>query len=442
MSLQQKTTCFYCKKISSYESDYPSREGGFTTDETALRCALHSQFKCLYCKKFHHFSWLYWCQNKRQLTCGDCNPPILKPLKFWSTTYTYSFHCSLCEENHYDLYYAEYQGTHPWQNRMKRYAKAIIKETSNKEGWTPNQPRGGKKISLEEALRIPNSTLDLREPFTTTKFHSVLIDQEQLKQSDVQDQWEETSNQWIELIDKTTQEDKGDLNRQLIIDPAMWEIIGDVKELAVLDAGCGNGYFSRILAQKGAIVSGVDQSRVFIDFCKKREKEEALGIKYHVQSLEDLVIFENDSFDLIVSNIVFVDVLDYKTAFKEMGRILKSSGRFVWSNLHPIFGRVSNLFYRIPSDTPRNEERLYVMIDRYFDSGGTLISWGTLKPIWQFDRTLSEYVTALKEAGFVIRDIVEPKPSIDVIKKHPRNLAFDTDRIPFFIIYECVKFAD
>ncbi|MFW9778229.1 MAG: methyltransferase domain-containing protein [Candidatus Heimdallarchaeota archaeon] len=340
------------------------------------------------------------------------------------------------------MYYAEYQGTHPWQNKMNQYTNAILKETSSKRRWTPNQPRRGKEITLEDALRIPNSTLNLRAPFRITKFHSDLINQEQLKQSDVLDQWEETSNQWIELVDKTTQEDKGDLNRQLIIDPAMWELIGDVKGLAVLDAGCGNGYLSRILAQKGAIVSGVDQSRVFIDYCKEREEEQSLGIKYFVQSLEDLIMFEDDSFDLIVSNIVFVDVLDYKGAFKEIARILKSSGRFIWSNLHPVFGRVSNLFYRIPSDTPRNEERLYVMIDRYFDSGGTLISWGTLKPIWQFDRTLSEYVTALKQAGFVIRDIVEPKPSFDVIKKHPRNLAFDTDRIPFFIIYECVKLAD
>ena len=93
-------------------------------------------------------------------------------------------------------------------------------------------------------------------------------------------------------------------------------------------------------------------------------------------------------------------------------------------------------------DTPRNEERLYVMIDRYFDSGGTKISWGSMKPIWQFDRTLSEYSRALKEAGFVIREIIEPKPSNDDIKKHPRHLAFDADRIPFFIIFECQKVRD
>jgi hypothetical protein len=60
----------------------------------------------------------------------------------------------------------------------------------------------------------------------------------------------------------------------------------------------------------------------------------------------------------------------------------------------------------------------------------------------QFDRTLSEYTVALKQAGFVIREIIEPKPSKDIIKKHPRHLAFDSDRIPFFIIFECIKYEE
>ena len=81
------------------------------------------------------------------------------------------------------------------------------------------------------------------------------------------------------------------------------------------------------------------------------------------------------------------------------------------------------------------------MIDRYFDSGGTLLSWGTMEPIWQFDRTLSEYTAALRQAGFVIREIAEPKPSNDVIKMNPRHLAFDSDRIPFFIIFDCMKYV-
>ncbi len=439
MKLQHKVTCFYCNKIQAHDFDYPPREGKFTTDETALRCAIHSQFQCSSCKKFHHFSWLYWCEKEQKLICGTCNSPTLKPVSFWGTTYTYCFQCSDCQNEHNDLYYSEFQGTHPWQTKKKRYTKAIINQVDEEENWIPREYREGKSIQLEEALTIPDFALAIRKEKTTVKFHSPLINQEEVNQVEVQNQWELNSSQWIKIVNEISKDDRGDLNRQLIIDPSMWELIGEVKGLRVLDAGCGNGYFSRALAQKGAKVTGVDQSRVFIDYCEKVEQEKKQGIQYLAESMENLNAIDNESYDLIISNIVFIDVLHYRKALIELARVLKPAGRFIWSNLHPVFGRISSIFYRIPMDTPRNEERLYVMIDRYFDSGGTKISWGSMEPIWQFDRTLSEYTSALKEAGFVICEIVEPKPNKDDIKRHPRHLAFDADRIPFFIIYECQK---
>ena len=148
---------------------------------------------------------------------------------------------------------------------------------------------------------------------------------------------------------------------------------------------------------------------------------------------------ESNTFDIVVSNIVMVDVQDYQKAFEEINRVLKSKGRFIWSNLHPTFGSFNQYFYRLPFDTSRNEERLFLMVDRYFDSGAVLTSWGNIKPIWQFHRTLQEYTQALNKAGFLIREIIEPRPSLETIRNNPRSVAFDADRIPFFIIFDCVK---
>ncbi len=439
MGIPKNNTCNYCSTISKYEKHYPIREGIFSVEKKVLRCSWHSQFQCSQCKKFHHFSWLFWCPNKEILICGDCNPPELVPVVFWNTTYTYGFKCPNCGKIHHDLYYSEFLGVHPWQEEEQNTIRCISNDLSKSNKWYPGESREGKKISLEEALRIPNRVSYIRKRIGTVKFHSELISEEQMRQSEVHQQWEQTSKEWLNLIDQVSPDDKGDINRQLIIDPAMWKLIGDVDGLRVLDAGCGNGYFCRILAQRGAIVTGVDHSESLIVYCQKKEKEQKLGIIYFVSSLDSLPMIEDQSFDLIISNIVFIDVLPYKKALEELARVLKSSGRFLWSNLHPIFARITNTMYRLPFDTVRNEERIGMLIDRYFDTGGTLISWGNMKPIWQFDRTLSEYSTALKQVGFVIREIVEPKPDINVIKNHPRELAFDADRIPYFIIYECIK---
>ncbi|MFX0209478.1 MAG: class I SAM-dependent methyltransferase, partial [Candidatus Hodarchaeota archaeon] len=449
--------CFYCQGINKVETEnnYPLRTGIFSKEGIIYRCAWHAQFKCSRCRNFHHFSWFYWCPSTKELICGSCNRPTLTALKFWDRTYAYTFHCKECEKSHYDLLYSEFQGIHPWQqteliqpNKLSKNSmeETIVSIINNPTPWLPIwKPltiREGESISLEDALEMENTVIPIRKEMakitsSSVVFHSALTPEDEISYEDSRIRWEDNSEIWIKTYDTTKEKDEGDINRQLIIDPALLKQIGDVTGLKVLDAGCGNGYFSRKLARQfGTDVIGVDHSQVFIDYCLNQEKQSPLGCKFHQGSLNDLSFLQSESFDLIISNVVMVDVIEYKKAFKELNRVLKPQGRFIWSNLHPVFGRLGNLTYRLPFDTQRNEERLFIMIDRYFDSGGTLLSWQNFSPLWQIDRTLTEYSKALKEAGFVISEIVEPNPSIENIKENPRLLAFDADRFPLFIIFD------
>lgn len=433
-----QTICHYCKEIKEYEEGYPLRKAKYSNEGIIHRCSWHAQFQCSKCEEFYHYSWLYWCPNKEKLICGKCSHPELEPLKFWGRTYAYSFNCE-CGEKHNDLFYQEFQGLHPWQLEGKESKIKSLIEKSKNENWTPNSKRKGEKITVEQALKIPNKVFPLRKQSQSIQFHSDHIPEEEINYEDTYEKWLKNSETWIEAYN-SHEDDQGDINRQLIIDPFLWKQIGEVKDLKVFDAGCGNGYLVRELARKGAKVVGVDHSDEFIAFCEQKEQEEPLGCIYNQGSLANLSFLEDETFDLVVSNIVIVDVLEYKKAFKEINRILKPKGRFVWSNLHPTFGRAIQLMYRLPHDSQRNEERQVFMFDRYFDTGGILISWGKIEPIWQFERTLSDYSKALKEANFVIQEIVEPKPSNELLQKYPREIAFDADRVPCFIIYDCLKY--
>ncbi|HEY4578223.1 MAG TPA: methyltransferase domain-containing protein, partial [Savagea sp.] len=46
--------------------------------------------------------------------------------------------------------------------------------------------------------------------------------------------------------------------------------VGDLKQLKVLDLGCGTGTLSHAMAERGAIVSGVDLSPQMIEVAKER----------------------------------------------------------------------------------------------------------------------------------------------------------------------------
>ena len=75
----------------------------------------------------------------------------------------------------------------------------------------------------------------------------------------------------INSLDLAQVDMSGDSNRRFVIDPALWSLLGDVSGLSVLDAGCGNGYLTRLLATKDAKTVGVDHSRTFVEYCKKVE---------------------------------------------------------------------------------------------------------------------------------------------------------------------------
>ena len=53
-------------------------------------------------------------------------------------------------------------------------------------------------------------------------------------------------------------QDAEDPNRTLLLDPIMLDLCGDVAGKRVLDLGCGEGRFCRMLAERGALCTGID----------------------------------------------------------------------------------------------------------------------------------------------------------------------------------------
>jgi len=56
--------------------------------------------------------------------------------------------------------------------------------------------------------------------------------------------------------------EEGDFTRQYLLNPTIFGLLGDVTGKAILDVGCGQGYLARLLARKGAIVTGVEERAV------------------------------------------------------------------------------------------------------------------------------------------------------------------------------------
>ncbi len=396
--------CKYCELIHSHDPEYSIREATRNLDSNYPRCDWHWRYRCSICGEEFHFNGITWCPEKEQFICYRCaESRVFDNKPFWGWDYAYELGCKLCGGKHPALDKLEYLGEHPWQS---------------------NSDWERERIGLSDKQDYKNHfCIELVRP----------EDDEATTDKDINEMWSRVA----EDLDSRYNE-YGDVNRQYIIDPHLFDLLGDVENKVILDAGCGAGYLCRLLAKRGARMIGVDLSSKFIEIAGKRERQDPLGIEYYNGSLSDLSIFPGDTFEVIISNIVLIDVRDYKGALAELCRVLKPGGRMIFSILHPCFASPSVCgWLRVPEDSTRVEDKLYRIIDRYFDTGRFIIYNWFSSPISSYHRTLSDYINTLIEAGFEIRKVVEPQPKLEGFENIPE---FDSEkRIPIFLIFEVRK---
>ncbi|UOY87677.1 class I SAM-dependent methyltransferase [Bacillus glycinifermentans] len=244
---------------------------------------------------------------------------------------------------------------------------------------------------------------------------------------------EEAIKRWNRFADAyaANHTELGDIHKEVFLNPAIFSLIDTVKNKRVLDAGCGEGYFSRLLAKAGAAVTAVDYSPRMIDIAKERTPDD-LPIEYRHGNCEDLNMLEDKSFDLIISNMVMQDLADYEKAFQEMHRLLTDRGCFIFSILHPCFITPESGW-----EKSKDGKKLHWNVDQYFYEGTYEQKLGDRENMLFFHRTLTSYMNTLMKTGFMLEGIIEPKPSEEMLKKYP---SFEEDfRCPDFIVFKLKK---
>src|SRR5947209_9803303 len=132
---------------------------------------------------------------------------------------------------------------------------------------------------------------------------------------------EEVGRYWNANADAWTQLARAgyDVYRDYLNTPAFFDLLPDVAGRAGLDIGCGEGHNTRLLARRGARVTAVDISEVFIRHARQAEEQEPLGIDYRVASAVALP-FAGAAFDFAVGFMSFMDVPETERVLAEAHR--------------------------------------------------------------------------------------------------------------------------
>ncbi|AAM06896.1 TPA: class I SAM-dependent methyltransferase [Methanosarcina acetivorans] len=199
------------------------------------------------------------------------------------------------------------------------------------------------------------------------------------------------------------------------------ELLGDVAGKHVLDAGCGDGFFSFELAQKGAIVTSVDNSDVMLNIAKRKHFHS--NLQYHKMDLTRKLTFENELFDIVVANMLLMDIPEIDSFIHEVARVLKKPGNFIFSITHPCF-------FSGNWEEDENNIKMYKKIGNYLDERVEELNfWGKTL---HYHRPLSRYMDAIEKAGMYISSFREPVPPRELTELYPEQEYHY--RIPSFVV--------
>jgi SAM-dependent methyltransferase len=253
--------------------------------------------------------------------------------------------------------------------------------------------------------------------------------------------WEANAENWTRFVRAGY-----DVYRDALNTPAFLAMLPDVRGLAGVDIGCGEGAETRKLARLGARMQAIDIAPTFIRHAKATEKAAPLGILYQVANGMDLP-FANETFDFATAFMSLMDMANHDTALKEAARVLKPGGFFQFSIIHPCFAPPHRRVLRDLHGKVSGIE-----IGRYFEPmNGQMSEWmfsnvpakerARTKPFraLMFHRTLSSWVDLICGAGLSIEKFGEPKASNELADAQP--VVADTLVAPLFLHIRARKLA-
>ncbi|MCX6770705.1 MAG: class I SAM-dependent methyltransferase [Candidatus Micrarchaeota archaeon] len=209
------------------------------------------------------------------------------------------------------------------------------------------------------------------------------------------------------------------------------KLMGSVKGKKVLEIGCGGAQCSISFAKMGAKVSAIDISTEQLKFAKKLAEKNRVKIGFYQGDIRKLKQIRSNSQDVVFSAFALLYVDDLLKCFKEVRRVLKKGGLFVFSVDHP--------FHRTLDSKKLKLKNSYFDTGKYVDAG--VRPDGSSYKFVMYYHTVSGLYNTLKKADFEIEAILEP----DSRKRHkmdpwyglwdysPRLLKL----IPSTIIFKC-----
>ena len=171
------------------------------------------------------------------------------------------------------------------------------------------------------------------------------------------------------------------------------EIAGDLRDKRVCIIGSGDNMAAYALSGLGAVVTSTDISEERLKLAASRAKTLGVSIDFVRSDAADLAFAADLTFDLVCSTEgFFVWIADLEGVFREVSRILKPGGAYVFCDIHPFMRPWKEQVTPIEMEKP------------YWDTGPFRLS---RSESYKFNWTLANLLNSMSQAGLTLRKVVE-----------------------------------
>jgi ubiquinone/menaquinone biosynthesis C-methylase UbiE len=195
--------------------------------------------------------------------------------------------------------------------------------------------------------------------------------------------------------------------------PAVEALLRPVAPGRALDAACGTGRITRLLAVLGHRVTGIDVSEAMLEQARRALP----GAEFRRAPLHSLP-FDSGAFELVTCALSLTHVTPLAPVIAELARVLRPGGRLVTSDVHPFAVTTGAHAFLPRADGTRAVVRNEVH--------------------WH-----SEYVDAFLAAGLRVTRCVEPVFSDAVLGAflHKGSTPANENLVglPYVLIWECTR---